>query len=150
MTKVLVPSGRPATEDSLIAAQFAERELSIPAELVRLAQARSFADSAAEDYGFDSADRYQIKMAMSEAVANAVEHGSSGPQDHVRLRVRDEAGALTFYVHDNGTFIPRVAPRDALPERGRGLAFMSRLMDDVDVRPGPDGTVLRFSKRLAA
>ena len=137
-------------KDSLIAAQFAERELSISADLARLAEARAFADGAAEAYGFDEADRYQIKMAMSEAVANAVEHGSRGSRDEIRLLVRDEAGALTFYVHDNGSFIPKMAPRGAMPERGRGLAFMSQLMDEVDVRPGPKGTILRFSKRLAA
>jgi anti-sigma regulatory factor (Ser/Thr protein kinase) len=134
----------------LIAAQFAERELSIPADLARLADARAFADEAAADFGFDETDRYQIKMAMSEAVANAVEHGSQGPAERISLRVLVEDGALTFYVRDNGSFIPRMAPRGAMPERGRGLAFMSQLMDEVDVRPGPDGTVLRFSKRRPA
>jgi anti-sigma regulatory factor (Ser/Thr protein kinase) len=134
----------------LLAAQFAERELSIPADLARLAEARAFAEAAAIEFGFDSTERYQIKMAMSEAVANAVEHGSRGPHDDIEMRVRDEAGALTFYVRDNGSFVPRIAPRGAMPERGRGLAFMSQLMDEVDVRPGPEGTVLRFSKRLAA
>jgi serine/threonine-protein kinase RsbW len=138
------------TKDSLLAAQFVERELSISADLARLAEARTFADEAAAAFGFDEAERYQIKMAMSEAVANAVEHGSRGPDDRISVHVRDEAGALTFYVRDNGSFIPRMAPRGAMPERGRGLAFMSQLMDEVDVRPGPDGTVLRFSKRRAA
>jgi serine/threonine-protein kinase RsbW len=134
----------------LLAAQFTERELSISADLARLAEARAFAETAASDFGFDDTDRYQIKMAMSEAVANAIEHGSRGPGDPIWLTAREEAGALTFYVRDNGSFIPRMAPRGAMPERGRGLAFMTQLMDEVDVRPGPEGTVLRFSKRLAA
>jgi anti-sigma regulatory factor (Ser/Thr protein kinase) len=35
-----------------------------------------------------------------------------------------------------------------MPERGRGLAFLGQLMDEVDIKPGVDGTVLRFCKRL--
>jgi anti-sigma regulatory factor (Ser/Thr protein kinase) len=40
--------------------------------------------------------------------------------------------------------------RSALPESGRGLEFMRLLMDEVDLRPSLDGTLLRFSKRRAA
>ena len=34
-----------------------------------------------------------------------------------------------------------------MPESGRGLEFMRLLMDDVDLRAGANGTLLRFSKR---
>ena len=34
-----------------------------------------------------------------------------------------------------------------MPDSGRGLEFMRLLMDEVDVRPGTDGTLLRFAKR---
>jgi anti-sigma regulatory factor (Ser/Thr protein kinase) len=35
-----------------------------------------------------------------------------------------------------------------MPERGRGLAFMDLLMDEVEVRPGSGGTEVRLLKRL--
>ena len=129
------------------AIRFAERVLSIPADLARLREAREFAAEAAAAYGFDDRVQYQIKMAASEAVANAVEHGSASPGDQIELRVRDERGSLAFYVSDRGSFVSKLPARGALPERGRGLAFMAQLMDEVDLRPGPDGTVIRFSKR---
>jgi len=129
---------------------FSERRLSIPADLRRLPEARQFAAEASAAYGFDEGEQYQIKLAMNEAVANAVEHGSSSAEETVDLSAAEEEGGLAFYIRDGGTFVPRVAPRGDLPERGRGLAFMSQLMDDVDVRPGSEGTTVRFSKRLAA
>jgi anti-sigma regulatory factor (Ser/Thr protein kinase) len=52
-----------------------------------------------------------------------------------------------FEVEDTGQFVPRVPRRGAVPERGRGLDFMRKLMDEVDVRPQPRGTLLRFVKR---
>jgi anti-sigma regulatory factor (Ser/Thr protein kinase) len=61
----------------------------------------------------------------------------------------EESGALVFEVLDTGTFVPRVVRRGDLPEGGRGLEFMRVLMDEVDLRPGRGGTLLRMAKRLA-
>jgi anti-sigma regulatory factor (Ser/Thr protein kinase) len=128
--------------------QFAGAELTLPAELSRLPDARSWADGAAETFGFDEMVRYQIKMAVSEGVANAVEHGSSSSSDEIHLRAVGEGDSLAFYIRDSGTFIPRVSTRGEMPERGRGLAFLGQLMDEVDIKPSPVGTILRFCKRL--
>ena len=35
-----------------------------------------------------------------------------------------------------------------MDERGRGLGFIELLMDDVTIDPSPEGTVIRFAKRL--
>ena len=130
------------------ATRFAATELTLRAELSRLPDARSWADAAAEAFGFDEMVRYQIKMAVSEGMANAVEHGSSSPADEIHLRAVAEGDSLAFYIRDTGRFVPRVSPRGDLPERGRGLAFLGQLMDEVDIKPSSDGTVLRFCKRL--
>ena len=37
----------------------------------------------------------------------------------------------------------------APPDRGLGLELMRRLVDDVEVQSGPNGTTVRLSKRLA-
>jgi anti-sigma regulatory factor (Ser/Thr protein kinase) len=129
---------------------FTGAELTLPAELSRLPDARNWADTAAEALGFDEMVRYQIKMAVSEGVANAVEHGSSSSHDEIHLRVAAEGDLLAFYIRDSGKFIPRISPRGDMPERGRGLAFLGQLMDEVDIKPSSSGTELRFCKRLAA
>lgn len=130
------------------AAGFTGTELTLTAELSRLPEARSWADAAAAAFGFDEMIRYQIKMAVSEGMANAVEHGSSAPHDEIHLRAVGEGDSLAFYIRDTGHFVPRMSPRGELPERGRGLAFLGQLMDEVDIKPTQAGTVLRFSKRL--
>ena len=129
-------------------AGFERREHSIRADLARLKEARDFAERAAEDFGFDSGGCYQLKLAMSEAVTNAIQHGSASEQDPIDLRVQVEGDALAFYVKDTGSFVegPQVN-NESFPENRRGLAFMRRLMDDVELRPGEHGTLLRFAKR---
>jgi anti-sigma regulatory factor (Ser/Thr protein kinase) len=126
---------------------FRPRDHSITADLARLKEARDFAERAATEFGLGGEALYMVKLAMSEAVTNAIQHGSSSARDPIRLTALEEAGALVFEVRDTGRFVPRVSPRSDVPESGRGLDFMRQLMDDVDVRPEPGGTLLRFAKR---
>jgi anti-sigma regulatory factor (Ser/Thr protein kinase) len=126
---------------------FSRRELTVPAELSRLPEVRAFADECAREYGFGDDVAFQVKSAASEAVANAIEHGSAGSGDEVRLEAVEEDGSFVFYVRDSGSFRPRVRRGDDLPERGRGLQFLGQMMDEVDVRPGNSGTEVRLMKR---
>jgi len=130
-------------------ADFQPREHSIRADLELLKEARDFAERAAADFGFDGSACYDVKLAMSEAVTNAIQHGSSSPSDPIRILVLAEGPSLVFEVLDTGRFVPRVMRRGELPESGRGLEFMRVLMDEVDLRPGRGGTLMRFIKRLA-
>jgi anti-sigma regulatory factor (Ser/Thr protein kinase) len=127
-------------------AGFTPREHSISADVARLKEARDFAERCAAEFGFGEDDRYQVRLAISEAVTNAIQHGSSSSSDPIRISAVEEAGALVFEVTDTGRFRPRVR-RGVLPESGRGLEFMRLLMDEVDLRPGANGTLLRVAKR---
>ncbi len=53
------------------------REHSISADLARLKEARDFAERAALEFGLPSDVCYQVKLALSEAVTNAIQHGST-------------------------------------------------------------------------
>ncbi|HEV7847025.1 MAG TPA: ATP-binding protein [Thermoleophilaceae bacterium] len=128
---------------------FQPREHAIRADLQRLKEARDFAERAAADFGFDGNACYDVKLAMSEAVTNAIQHGSSSPDDPIKIGVVADGGSLVFEVLDTGRFVPRVIARGGLSESGRGLEFIRVLMDEVDVRPGDDGTLMRFVKRRA-
>ncbi len=125
---------------------FKRREHSILADLSLLKEARDFAARAAADFGFDGPACYDVKLAMSEAVTNAIQHGSSSPNDPIKIEIAAEGGALVFEVRDTGRFRPRVTRRGELSESGRGLEFMRVLMDEVDLRPGNGGTLMRFAK----
>ena len=129
----------------------ASRErLDLKADPGELATARRFADAAAARFGLGDQERYEFTFAVNEAVSNAMEHGHPSPDGTICIHVAAENGALVFEVEDHGTFAPGPPAIDALPERGRGLAFMAATMDEVDVRRGTSGTVVRLCKRRAA
>jgi anti-sigma regulatory factor (Ser/Thr protein kinase) len=118
------------------------------ADLALLREAREFAARAAADFGMTDDACYDVKLAMSEAVTNAIRHGSSSPADPINIEVAARGAALTFEVLDTGQFRPRVIRGGELAESGRGLEFMRVLMDEVDLQPGSRGTLMRFTKRL--
>jgi anti-sigma regulatory factor (Ser/Thr protein kinase) len=129
---------------------FAERDLSIDADLRRLREAREWAEQAAKEFGFGADDCYQFKLAMSEAVANAIQHGSAGTEDPIHISARACRDALVFEVRDTGVYVEPEEPDEPveMSERGRGLVVVSLVMDEMELSPGEDGSVLRFVKRL--
>jgi anti-sigma regulatory factor (Ser/Thr protein kinase) len=127
---------------------FPPREHSIGADLDRIKEARDFGERAAADFGLSVDACYQVKLALSEAVTNAIQHGSSSPEAPIRICIAEESGALVFEIIDTGRFVPRVTRRGDIPESGRGLEFMRLMTDEVDLQPGTDGTRLRLVKRL--
>lgn len=95
--------------------------------------------------GFSRADTEDFQTAVTEAVTNAVRHGSpDGPdgQFHVLGR-RTSAGALHVEVTDSGLGLPPGKPLPPMPEPdatgGRGLPLMQELADTVEFRPVPRG-----------
>lgn len=133
---------------TLEAGAFQRRDLRIPADLGMLKDARDWAADAAADFGLDENERFEVKLATSEAVSNAILHGSGSPGDEVKLAVREERGALVFEVCDGAAAAPRAAER--LAEGGRGLELVELVMDEVELRRNGRGSVLRYSKRRAA
>ncbi|MGZ4201608.1 MAG: ATP-binding protein [Thermoleophilaceae bacterium] len=130
-----------------VALQQAQRALRLPADASQLVVAREFADDAAARFGFDEVDRYQFKLAVSEAVANAIEHGRPYPDGTIALQLTEEGDLLTMEVYDAGRFTTNLVEEGALPERGRGLAFMTVFVDELDIVRADDHTAVRLSKR---
>jgi anti-sigma regulatory factor (Ser/Thr protein kinase) len=122
--------------------------IALPAEPRFVREAREFVDHAAAACGFEEPARFDIRLAASEAVTNAIVHGGRSSSRTIRISAVEEGGMLTFSVADSGTFVARVDAEDPLSERGRGLACMARVMDEVCIASGEDGTLVRFSKRL--
>jgi anti-sigma regulatory factor (Ser/Thr protein kinase) len=127
--------------------QFEQSELRLRSDASQLAVARDFADAAAERFGFDETDRYQFKLAVSEAVANAIEHGRPYPDGTIGLQLIERPDRLTMEIYDAGRFTTNLAEQEGLPERGRGLAFMTVFVDELDILRGEDHTAVRLSKR---
>ncbi len=95
--------------------------------------------------GFNRGDTEDFQTAVTEAVTNAVRHGSpNGPdgQFHVLGR-RTSAGALHVEVTDSGLGLPFDYSLPPMPEPeapgGRGLPLMQELADTVEFRSVPRG-----------
>ena len=122
--------------------------MTIDADPERLGEARDWAYRAASRAGLDDADCYQVKLAVSEAVANAIQHGSRGRGDRIGIAAFRDEGLLVFEVRDSGTFVAPLSRATIDDESGRGLELLSLMMDEVHITSTDDGSLLRFAKRL--
>jgi anti-sigma regulatory factor (Ser/Thr protein kinase) len=85
-----------------------------------------------------------IAIAINEAVANAIEHGSSDETAVVGITARRSSEGIEVEVSDPGT--QRIGVAD--PDRGRGFTIMHALMDDVTFTPSLVGTTVRMRRAL--
>ena len=100
-------------------------------------------------------DLEEIKVAVSEAVSNAIIHGyGNNPDGLVTIRCQREDGQLEISVSDTGIGIADItqAMQPAFstdPERmGLGFAFMQSFMDDLRVISEPgQGTQVIMRKK---
>ena len=85
-----------------------------------------------------------------EAGANAIEHGHRNiPGQHIRLRAEATVRRLRVTITDAGRWQAAQPPDTAF--RGRGIALMRALMEQVSIEPGTggDGTTVRMQLRIA-
>jgi len=127
---------------------FESDAITLEAHPRHVGDAREWARGIAAQAGLDEPDCFQIRLAMSEAVANAIQHGSAQPSDCIHIEAFQSDGHLVFEVRDTGTFVAPTAHSSHDDERGRGLEVLSMIMDDVEMTSRNGGSVLRFAKRL--
>jgi len=92
-----------------------------------------------------------IRVALTEALANAIQYGNLGVSNgHVRVRAHVEPASLVMEVVDQGKgfdidacTIDPTTPENVDREDGRGLFLMRALMDRVE-RYDADGNVVRL------
>jgi anti-sigma regulatory factor (Ser/Thr protein kinase) len=126
------------------------RELWLRQDARELRRARWLADTAAAEHGLEPDAQFRFTFAVNEAVANAIEHGEASPEGHILIRTSSAGDKLCFEVHDWGRFTPTLSAPDPMPERGRGLALMASMVDEVDVKPSGEATVVRLVMHAAA
>jgi serine/threonine-protein kinase RsbW len=91
------------------------------------------------DQGFSEEARFSIKLALEEAVVNAIKHGNRfDAAKKVTIRYACNHRAFTISVRDEGRgFDPASVPDPTRPENlmlpyGRGLMLMNAYMDRVE------------------
>ena len=112
--------------------------------------------AAVGEMGYAQGQEFEIRLALSEALANAVVHGCGGdPQKKVQVCVEcDPVRGMLVVVRDPGPgFDPLKVPSPIDGARvysggGRGIFLINRLMDEV--RYNRLGTEIRMRKHDAA
>lgn len=133
-----------------------ELRLELPASMDFLDPAEEAAVCLARTLGLPEEEAYYLRVALHEALTNAVRHGcQSDPRRRVGFSLRVLAHDLRISVADEGPgFDPRQIP-DPLAETnlsragGRGIFYMRRFTDELSFSfPPQGGTVVRLRKRL--
>lgn len=110
------------------------------AEVDDLVSVRTFVRSAMADRGLSPARTEMMVLAVTELATNTLQHAAGGG----RVRVWGDARQVVCEVADHGARRPlgQMPPADS--HRGRGLAIVERVVDDVSTYTGPDGTVVQI------
>jgi anti-anti-sigma factor len=125
-------------------------EFSIMAEVGALAQARDRVYALLEPLHFSTAALFDIKVALGEALANAVRHGSpedTGASIQVSVSALDDRVAIAITDAGGGFDGRHDVSDDLYASGGRGIMFMRALMDHVAFSPSENGgTVVTLVK----
>ena len=122
----------------------------LPAAPASATKARALVREAASELRLDGSTTWELMLATTEAIANAVEHGEPCSPRGIFLRMEAVDGTFEVEVRDCGGCY--AAPRrSGKPDDlgGRGMPIIASIMDRLEVLPGRGLTRVRFEKRLA-
>ena len=125
--------------------------LCLPRDAETVALLRAMVGSALETFGVTTACVDEIRLALTEACANVIEHAAADDEYEVRLDV-DEA-RCQIRVTNARQPIDTAALEGVMPDpessRGRGVAIMRAVMDHVELISEPEaGTMVHLVKTL--
>lgn len=126
----------------------------LPAAVDTLSAARTRVCDVLEPLAIAESSLFDIRVAVGEALANAIRHGSpGGDRDTVAVEVGAYPDRIIIRVSDSGNgFDGCAAPNEDLyASSGRGVMFMRALMDRVDFESCADGgTVVTLTKHVVS
>jgi len=128
-----------------------KRESWLPAAPESAPLARAIVREAAAEHGLDGETTWDLMLATSEAVANAVVHGGNcgDPERGVLLVIEIDENAISIEVCDCGTFNAALKPPGDDDLGGRGIPIIAAVADHFELVPEPSQTRVRFGKRLS-
>ncbi len=129
------------------------RELKMRADVEELAEVRESVCDLFAPLKMSDASLFDVKVALGEALANAVRHGSPGSDSSISIRVEAYDNRIVLIVRDSGCGFDgeHSCSDDLYAASGRGIMFMRALMDHVEFEPLQDGgTLVRLTKHRTA
>jgi anti-sigma regulatory factor (Ser/Thr protein kinase) len=111
---------------------------------------RQFVRRRAVEHGLDSVAAFEAQLVATEAVTNAIRHGTqAGLSDPISVSCRHKDAGLSIEVGDRGRF-RRAAQAPELAESGRGLGLIERFTREFQLETSESGTRLRMLVGQAA
>jgi serine/threonine-protein kinase RsbW len=142
----------PITDCAAVVGDWAIRSFSVAATLRSCKTVRDRVDEIAAGIPFSVEERGDIKVAVGEAMTNAVRHGSRSDVDRVSIQCMASNNALVVEVSDGGPGFDLgnaagVTEPGTMIEGGMGITCMRRSVDEVTFHFG-HGTTVTLVKRL--
>lgn len=123
-------------------------EMVLPSVPRSARRARGLVQALTATRDLSDSDRHDIALAVGEALANAIQHGSPrGSADPIALKLMLFDSGLAIQVLDRGCWGEEVLHEETPSICGRGLMLMRQLLDDVEVSSITGGTVVSMFKR---
>lgn len=126
------------------------RHIDVAQDVNQLSAVRNEVSDILLPLGFPESALFDIKVALGEALANALRHGLSVEGGgRVCVDVHAFADRVIIEITDNGVGFDGATSGgdDLYAPSGRGIMFMRALMDVVEFLPGPGGgTLVRLVK----
>lgn len=127
--------------------------LAIPARPEFVCLARHTLEDLARLHGLPSETLADLKLALTEACANAVNHAYGGAAGTIDVVFELSADRIAFEVGDHGIgFVPDAGAAGEAGESGLGLSIVRALADELEIgfHDERGGSRLRFVKLLPA
>ncbi len=128
--------------------------LAVPADMQGLSVTRRRVVELLGHLGISEASLFDVRVAVGEALANAVRHGSpGGAEDRVNIDVTAYGDRVVIEIADQGCGYDgsQSCDEDVYASSGRGVLFMRALMDKVEFAPcNGGGTRVTLVKHLPA
>lgn len=121
--------------------------LTIASRVECIDDARRWVTQRVREAGFGDEPAGEIELALTEALANVIEHAYEGAEtERIDVAVIEDGEVLRVLVRDWGAYFDPASYRgrdlDDPGEGGYGVFLMSQLTDDVTREPQPDGGTL--------
>lgn len=125
----------------------------LPRESETVALVRTAITNTLSLFGVTDECVEDIRLAVSEACTNVIEHAAGEDTYEVEIHVDERECAISVRNVGAGFDASSLAglPADPLSARGRGVAIMRAVMDTVNFTSTPEaGTVVRLVRALSA
>jgi serine/threonine-protein kinase RsbW len=109
--------------------------------------------AALHRFGYDAAGAFAVRLAMEEALNNAIRHGNKeDPSRTITMDCEIDHAQAMLDIRDQGEgFDPASVPDPTAEENldipaGRGLMLMRSFMADVSIHPPGNRVTMRYAK----